>query len=118
MHDTVIWISGSAPDSAVQAMVEQRSVRLHWAISLADARTCQGSTAAVAVDLPAQPNQDAASLLRAVQAGIPGRPILLRQQDATIADAVHMIKLGAEQFFGDDVDDLEFARQLVAVVES
>src|SRR5581483_807683 len=120
MQPRVLWISAAQPPAKIYTALRAAGIGLAWARSGAEALelTASFEVAAIFLNLPLGFAAEVDSILRTIHDSWPAAPIFVRQLDATIADAVRIIKLGAEQYFGMEVDDSQMVRRLISAIDS
>ncbi len=112
----ILWIwPGSSPEEALATSLAEflaKPAELPEALALLAAEPPDAVVAGFPIE-----GWTPAELLEVIQRSAPGVPVLVRDPEGTMPDAVRLARLGAWQVFGHTVDPGEFARQLEAAVE-
>lgn len=115
----VLWVCARQPEPEEARLIDSLTgftVELARSVPEGLQHLKSSATDVIVGSFPA-PDWSAAEFLEEVQRINSSVPVLIRDREGTISDAVRLTRLGAHQFFGKDLNVEEMIQQLEAAVE-
>jgi DNA-binding NtrC family response regulator len=115
----VLWVCAGPPapeDAKLLESLGRFSIELAPDVPQALRYLEKATVEAVLANFPV-PDWTAAEFLEQAQRINPSVPVMIRDRDGTLGDAVRLTRLGAHQFFGEELDPEELVQQLETAAE-
>jgi DNA-binding NtrC family response regulator len=108
----ILWICDAPPLSAAEKLGQRSGWTVEYRLPGPALESRSGDPAAIVLNFPLT-GWKPAELLDAVRRAIPGVPVLIRDPQATLSDAVRLARLGAWQVLTDSDDPTGLIEQAV-----
>jgi len=108
----ILWISDSLNQAAARGLPPQIGWHVEYHPPYAALNACPADCAAIVMDFPIE-GWTPHGLLHEVKRVAPGVPVLMRDPQATLADAVRLARLGLCQFLAGNADPTESIEQAI-----